>query len=101
MSAIGAIFNFHQRPFTEDDLRDLTALWHALRKWGPDGRRIVTTDSLGFCYQAFNTNREARLEDQPLAARDGRILAADVRIDNRPELLAANLAGLTSRATDA
>lgn len=88
MSAIGAIFNFHQRPFAEDDLRDLTALWHALRKWGPDGGRILTTGSAGFCYQAFNTNREARLEKQPLVARDGRILAADVRIDNREELFA-------------
>jgi asparagine synthase (glutamine-hydrolysing) len=101
MSAIGAIFNFHQRPFTEEDLHDLTALWQALRKWGPDGGRIVTADSLGFCYQAFNTNREARLEQQPLVARDGRILAADVRIDNRSELLAANLNALTTRSTDA
>jgi asparagine synthase (glutamine-hydrolysing) len=100
MSAIGAIFNFHQRPFNEDDLRDLTALWHAFRKWGPDGGRIVTTDSLGFCYQAFNTNREARLEQQPLVARDGRILAADVRIDNRDELFAANPDGVTSHSTD-
>lgn len=101
MSAIGAIFNFHQRPFNEDNLRDLTALWHALRPWGPDGGRIVTADSFGFCYQAFNTNREARLEHQPLVTRDGRILAADVRIDNRQELFAANLDGLTSRSTDA
>ncbi len=100
MSAIGAIFNFHQRPFAEEDLCDLTALWHALRKWGPDGGRIVTTDSLGFCYQAFNTNREARLEQQPLVARNGRILAADVRIDNREELFAAAHEGLDSRSTD-
>jgi len=100
MSAIGAIFNFHQRPFTEEDLRDLRALWHALSKWGPDGGRIVTTDSLGFCYQAFNTNREARLEKQPLVARDGRILAADVRIDNREELFAAVHDRLAGGSTD-
>ena len=100
MSAIGAIFNFHQRPFTEDDLRDLTALWQALRKWGPDGGRIVTTDSLGFCYQAFNTNREARLEQQPLVARDGRVLAADVRIDNRQELFAATHDAFPGSVTD-
>lgn len=101
MSAIGAIFNFHQRPFAEDDLRDLTALWHALRKWGPDRGRIVTTSTAGFCYQAFNTNREARLEQQPLVALDGRILAADVRIDNREELFAAIHGGLDGRSTDA
>jgi asparagine synthase (glutamine-hydrolysing) len=100
MSAIGAIFNFHQRPFTENDLRDLTALWQALRKWGPDGGRIVTTDSLGLCYQAFDTNREARLEEQPLVARDGRVLAADVRIDNREELFAATHDVLAGGVTD-
>lgn len=101
MSAIGAIFNFHQRPFGEEDLRDLTALWHALHKWGPDGGRIVTTEFLGFCYQAFNTNREARLEKQPLVARDGCILAADVRIDNREELFSATHDLLDRRSTDA
>ena len=68
MSAIGAIFNFNNRPFGEEDLHDLTALWQSLRKWGPDGGRFVTSDSLGVCYQAFNTTREARFEDQPLVA---------------------------------
>ena len=56
------------------------------------------------CYQAFNTTREASFEDQPLVARDGRLLAADVRLDNRPELFAAthHLLGATrERATDA
>lgn len=101
MSAIGAIFNFHQRPFAEEDLCDLNALWRALHKWGPDGGSIVTTDFAGFCYQAFNTNREARLEKQPLVELDGRILAADVRIDNREELFAATHDVLNSRSTDA
>lgn len=104
MSAIGAIFNFHNRPFAEEDLRDLSALWQGLRKWGPDGGRFVTSDSLGVCYQAFNTTRESLFEEQPLVARDGRILAADVRLDNRGELFAAthHLLGATrERATDA
>ncbi len=104
MSAIGAIFNFHNQPFREEDLRDLTALWQALRKWGPDGGRFVTNDSWGVCYQAFNTTREAAFEQQPLVARDGRMLAADVRLDNRQELFAAtpHLLGATAgRATDA
>lgn len=100
MSAIGAIFNFHRRPFAEQDLHDLTALWHGLHKWGLDGGRIVTTDVAGFCYRAFNTNREARLEKQPLVEPDGRILAADVRIDNRAELFAATHNILTNRSTD-
>jgi asparagine synthase (glutamine-hydrolysing) len=90
MSAIGAIFNFHNRPFAnEDDLHDLTALWQALQTWGPDGGRIVTSDYLGVCYQAFNTNRESEFERQPVVGEDGTILVADIRIDNREELFAA------------
>lgn len=101
MSAIGAIFNFNQRPFDrEDDLRDLSVLWHSLHKWGPDGGRVVNTDVFGACYQAFNTTRESRIEQQPLVARDGRILVADVRIDNREELFAATHRLLTVTAQD-
>jgi asparagine synthase (glutamine-hydrolysing) len=106
MSAIGAIFNLNQRPFADDhDLRDLAALWQALSKWGPDGGRVTTTDSAGFCYQAFNTTRESRLEQQPLVARNGCMLIADARLDNRDELFAATrqLLGNTSahQVTDA
>ena len=89
MSAIGAIFNFNNRPFAEDDLHDLAALWQSLSKWGPDGGRIVTADFFGVCYQAFNTNRESERERQPLVSEDGHVLAADVRIDNREELFVA------------
>jgi hypothetical protein len=90
MSGIGAIFNFNQRPFNRDgEGCDLAALWRSLRNWGPDGGRIVTADTFGACYQAFNTTRESRWEQQPLVASDGRILVADVRIDNRKELFAA------------
>lgn len=90
MSAIGAIFNLNQRPFDrDDDLRDLAALWEALHKWGPDGGRIATTDAVGMCYQAFNTTRESHFERQPLAGRNGCLLVADVRLDNRPALFAA------------
>jgi asparagine synthase (glutamine-hydrolysing) len=96
MSAIGAIFNFQNRPFDDvDDLSDLAALWHGLRKWGPDGGRIVTSDSLGVCYQAFNTNREAEFSQQPVIGEDGTILVADIRIDNREELFAATHHSLT------
>lgn len=100
MSAIGAIFNLNQRPFDrDDDLRDLVALWQALSKWGPDGGRMVTADSVGLCYQAFNTSRESHFERQPLVARNGCLLVADVRLDNRQELFAATHHLLGNRAS--
>jgi asparagine synthase (glutamine-hydrolysing) len=103
MSAIGCIFNFNNRPFDrDDDLRDLAALWHALRRWGPDGGHVVISGSAGFCYQGFHTNRESRFERQPLAARDGSVLAADIRIDNRSEIFEAihDVSGINRNSPD-
>ena len=84
MSAIGAIFNINGKPL---DPAPLLALWTGLASRGPDGGDFVIQDSLGMCYRAFHTNRESRLESQPLVAPDLRILIADLRIDNRDELI--------------
>ena len=84
MSAIGAIFNFHGKPL---DPAQLLSLWTGLAPRGPDGGDFVIQHSLGICYRAFHTNRESRLETQPLVATDGRILCADLRVDNRDELI--------------
>src|SRR5690348_18338237 len=89
MSAIGAIFNFNNRPFDEDDLHDLAAPWQSLSKWGPDGGRIVTSDSCGVCYQAFHTNREPERHRLPVVSVAGDVFAAYIRIDNSVALLAA------------
>ncbi len=84
MSAIGAIFNINGKPL---DRAPLVELWEGLALRGPDGGDFVIRGPLGMCYRAFHTNRESRLEKQPLVASDGRILTADLRIDNREELL--------------
>lgn len=84
MSAIGAISNINGKPL---DPAPLLSLWTGLASHGPDGGDFVIQHSLGMCYRAFYTNRESRLERQPLVASDGRILTADLRIDNRDELI--------------
>ena len=84
MSAIGAIFNFNERPLEPEPL---ISLWNGLADRGPDGGDFVVKRSLGLCYRAFHTNPESRLEKQPLVSSDGRILTADLRIDNREELI--------------
>jgi len=100
MSAIGAIFSVNNRPL---DPATLLSLWDGLALRGPDGGDFVIRDSIGMCYRAFHTNRESRLEKQPLVAPDGRILIADLRIDNREDLvkeLADFLHGHTTTITD-
>ena len=85
MSGIGGIFNFDGAP-VEDQI--LTALGQGLAAHGPDGGKYIATGPLGMVYRAFHTNRESRLEKQPLVSRYGHILCWDGRLDNREELIA-------------
>ena len=85
MSGIGGIFNFDGAP-VEDQI--LLALGQGLAARGPDGGNHVTAGAVGMVYRAFHTNRESRLESQPLISRFGHILCWDGRLDNREELIA-------------
>jgi asparagine synthase (glutamine-hydrolysing) len=87
MSAIGGILNFDGRPL---ETSELIRLWELLKERGPDGGSIAL-DGLtgGVCHNAFHINRESRLERQPYTSRDGRIIAGDLRLDNRDDLIAA------------
>ena len=84
MSAIGGVFNFHNKPI---DAEPVTRLWIGLSNRGPDGGDLVLDGIVGLCYRAFHTNRESRRESQPFVSRDGHVLVLDGRIDNREELI--------------
>jgi asparagine synthase (glutamine-hydrolysing) len=84
MSAIGGIFNFDGAPVNGDVLM---ALSQGLAHRGPDGGREVKSGSVGMVYRAFHTNRESRLESQPLVSSLGHLLCWDGRLDNREELI--------------
>lgn len=85
MSAIGGVFNFHEKPIDPDRLN---RLWMGLSDRGPDGGDLVIFGAVGLCYRAFDTNRESRLESQPFVSLDRSVLVFDGRIDNREELIA-------------
>ena len=84
MSGIGGLFNFDGAPV---DYQIVTALGQGLATRGPDGGNHVTAGSVSMVYRAFHTNRESRLESQPLVSRSGHILCWDGRLDNREELI--------------
>ena len=85
MSAIGGILNFDGRPL---EAAELFRLWELLKDRGPDGGSIALDGLVGgVCYNAFHLNRESRLEHQPYTSHDGRIIAGDLRLDNRAELI--------------
>ncbi len=98
MSSLGGIYHFGGAPV---DGRLLTALGEGLTARGPDGGNEARCGSVGMAYRAFHTNRESRLERQPLVSPNGCLLAWDGRLDNRDELLALLGDKLESDQTDA
>jgi asparagine synthase (glutamine-hydrolysing) len=97
MSALGGIYCFDNRPV---DRPPLTGLGEKLSSHGPDGGSEVVSGSIGMVYRAFHTNRESRLEKQPLVSREGHILAWDGRLDNREEMISLLRQELNGDQTD-
>lgn len=98
MSALAGIFNFNNEPLREDQKEQLLILWNGLEERGPDGGNVVIKGPLGTCYRAFHTNRESRLESQPLVSANGKVVVGDLRLDNRAELI-SKLRGLLRSGT--
>jgi len=86
MSALAGILNFGSNAAAVDEY-DLAKLGSALDSRGPDGGFDVASGSVGMSYRAFHTNRESRLEAQPLVSREGHMLTWNGRLDNRDDLI--------------
>jgi len=85
MSALAGILNFgSDAPVDEYDLAKLGA---ALDSRGPDGGLDLVRGNAGMSYRAFHTNRESRLEVQPLVTAEGHMLTWNGRLDNREDLI--------------
>jgi len=86
MSALAGILNFGSgvAPVNEYDLAKLGA---TLDSRGPDGGFDLVSGNVGMTYRAFYTNRESRLEAQPLVSREGHMLTWNGRLDNRDDLI--------------
>lgn len=86
MSALAGILNFRSTaaPVNEYELARMAA---ALDARGPDGGLDVVSGNIGMSYRAFHTNRESRLEVQPLLTREGHMLTWNGRLDNRDDLI--------------
>jgi asparagine synthase (glutamine-hydrolysing) len=97
MSALGGIYYFDNRPA---DRSLLISLGEKLSSHGPDGGSEIVSGSIGMAYRAFHTNRESRLEKQPLVSREGHILTWDGRLDNREEMISLLLQELNGDRTD-
>ena len=87
MSGICGQFNLNEAPVTDSDLRAMTAM---LERRGPERTDIWRSERCGFGHTLLATTPELKFERQPFVhANTGCAITADVRLDNRDQLLAA------------
>lgn len=67
--------------------RELERVASALHQFGPDKSGIVTQDGVGFVHVLMRMTPEDQFDHQPSRSASGAIITADLRIDNRDELL--------------
>jgi len=85
MSAICGIIHFDGKPI---DKADLAIMAESSPHRGPDGASFHVDGNAGFAHLAFHVTPESVYGEQPLISENGRFtLVADVRLDNRAELI--------------
>jgi asparagine synthase (glutamine-hydrolysing) len=86
MSAIAGIFRFDGKPA---DRRDLERMMNALHAHGPDRSGSYAMGPVGFGHLLMRMTAEDSFDAQPVRGASGAIMAADLRLDNRDELISA------------
>jgi asparagine synthase (glutamine-hydrolysing) len=87
MSALCGVVDFTGRPVA---VQEVAAMAEAAAYRGLDGLRHRGGHGAAFCHLALDATAECTLERQPLRTPDGAVcLVADVRLDNRSDLLRA------------
>ena len=84
MSGIAGLIRFDSRPVMR---RDLERTANALSQYGPDRVDILAKENIGLVHALMRMTPEDRFDRQPHQGASGAIITADVRLDNRDELL--------------
>jgi asparagine synthase (glutamine-hydrolysing) len=85
MSGIAGLVRFDGRTVGR---RELERAANALNQYGPDRVEIIAKDSIGLIHALMRMTPEDRFDRQPQRGASGSIITADLRLDNRDELLA-------------
>jgi len=84
MSGIAGLIRFDARPVMR---RDLERTANALTQYGPDRVDILAKENIGLVHALMRMTPEDRFDRQPHQGASAAIISADVRLDNRDELL--------------
>src|SRR5690348_17611152 len=84
MSGIAGIVRFDERDVRRQELERVA---NALRQYGPDKDDVIAQDNVGFVHALMRMTPEDRYDHQPTRGAAGTMITADLRIDNRDELL--------------
>lgn len=85
MSGIAGILRFDNRRVSRLELERVA---NALRPYGPDRSHIVDGGSIGLVHGLMRMTPEDSSDSQPYRSASGAIITADLRLDNRDDLLA-------------
>jgi asparagine synthase (glutamine-hydrolysing) len=85
MSGIAGILHFDGRPVSRPDL-DRAA--NALRLFGPDRSGSIAAGSVGFINVLMRMTPQDQFDRQPWRGESGALITADIRLDNRDDMLA-------------
>ena len=85
MSGIAGLIRFSGRSVAR---RDLERAANALNQYGPDRVEIIAKENCGLAHALMRMTPEDRFDRQPYQDASGAIITADLRLDNRDDLLA-------------
>ena len=84
MSAIAGLLRFDGGTVTRHGLERAA---NALRQYGPDRADIAVADGIGLVHVLMRMTPEDQFDRQPWQGASGALITADVRLDNRDEVL--------------
>lgn len=84
MSAIAGLLRFDRHPVSRPELERVAT---ALRAHGPDRSHVVVNSRVGFVHVLMRMTAEDQSDYQPYRGPSGSLITADMRLDNRDEML--------------
>jgi len=85
MSGIAGLVRFDGQPVKRQELERVA---NTLRQYGPDRFGVTVNENIGLVHTLMRMTPEDRFDKQPQRGPSGALITADVRLDNRDELIA-------------